>query len=595
MKLRFLLISIFFALVLVPLILFRAWPHSAVLESELNEVHERHLLIARNLAAALERYHRDLTSTFELLLSDIHNLQDKDGVTEILDNLSFRHVCVANVQTGEVVNQIAPKGTPCPKVIPTARLNHFKALARSEGISFGPVTQSPDGQNVMHMVTSRDGTIAIGAIYTSYFIELGSAVSFGVRGHAAIVDHEGNVLSHPLESWIAARKNIAKVSAVQMMLEGGTGVETFYSPALKDDMIAGYAAVKGAGWGVMIPQPVSELHEKADHARQSAIVVMLFGALSAGLVALWISLLIARPIEWISTKAREVAGGNLNVPMTAPASRFMPIEMRAMQTDFQNMVRHLQEARDVRATFISSMSHELRTPLNAVIGFAEFTNLELDGPVPKVYKEYSGYILSAGKTLLQNIDDLLDVQRLESGKMNWEDARFSVQSLFKNAEALCKSMEKQDAVSIVWQAPKFELDVFTDKGRVCQCITNLVANAVKFTDVEGNITISAELGSRGDLEICVADTGIGISPSDLDRIQHPFEQVGNGSAFQRNDGLGLGLSIVRGILSKLDGQLSIESELGVGTRATIKIPETRLYVDGHNPEDFVLSEFAGAA
>jgi len=241
MKLRFLLISTLFALVLIPLLLFRAWPHSAVLESELDEVHERHLLIAQNLAAALERYHRDLSSTFELLLSDLEHLQDVDGVIEVLDNLSFRHVCAFNEETGQVVQQLAPKGALCPEVISAERLDRFKALAQGDGIGFGPVTQASDGQNVIHMVKSRDGTLVVGAIYTSYFVELGKAVSFGMRGHAAIIDHEGNVLSHPLESWITDRMNMSEVSAVQKMLEGKTGVDTFFSPALEDDMIAGYA------------------------------------------------------------------------------------------------------------------------------------------------------------------------------------------------------------------------------------------------------------------------------------------------------------------------------------------------------------------
>ncbi|MBT8408862.1 MAG: sensor domain-containing phosphodiesterase, partial [Alphaproteobacteria bacterium] len=84
-----------------------------------------------------------------------------------------------------------------------------------------------------------------------------------MRGHAAIVDHMGNVLSHPLPSWVAERRNIAKVSAVQRMMQGETGVETFFSPALKGDMIAGFTSVEPVGWGVMIPQPVDELLAKA--------------------------------------------------------------------------------------------------------------------------------------------------------------------------------------------------------------------------------------------------------------------------------------------------------------------------------------------
>jgi len=167
MKLRFLLISIFFALVLIPLLLFRAWPHSAVLESELDEVQERHLLIARNLAAALERYHRDLASTFDLLLSDITGFENAEGVSEILDNLSFRHVCVADAQTGKVIYQIAGDLAPCPSVIPRELLTELKTLPQESRIGFGPVRQAPSGQNIMHMVKLFDDKVAVGSIYTS--------------------------------------------------------------------------------------------------------------------------------------------------------------------------------------------------------------------------------------------------------------------------------------------------------------------------------------------------------------------------------------------------------------------------------------------
>ena len=577
MKLRFLLISIFFGLVLIPLLLFRAWPHSVVLENELDEVHERHLLIARNLAAALERYHRDLGSTFDLLLSDIESFENAEDVGEILDNLSFRHVCIAEAASGRVISQIAGDLAPCPKVIPDALLSELKTLPQVGKIGFGPVRQAPDGQNVMHLVKLFDDKIAVGAIYTSYFIELGSAVSFGVRGHAAIVDHEGNVLSHPLESWIADRKNISQVSAVQRMLEGKTGVDTFFSPALKDDMIAGYATVKGAGWGVMIPQPMSELYEKADDARHSAFIVMVLGVLGALLVAGWFSVLIARPIEWISEKARQVSDGNLDVPMTGKSSsRLMPTEMRDMQSDFQNMVENLREARQTQTTIISSMSHELRTPLNAIIGFSEVMKSQQLGPLSDTYREYSDHIHDAGNSLLKNINDLLDLQRLESGKMTWEDEQFSLNSVLKYADAMCGHAVRAKGIELVWPSSEVGVDLFTDKARLCQCITNLITNSAKFTASGGTITVSTDLTTKGDLEICIADTGIGIAPENLARIRRPFEQIGDDDPFRRNDGLGLGLSIVQGILSNIGGRLSLESTVDVGTQATITIPSSRL-------------------
>jgi len=312
-------------------------------------------------------------------------------------------------------------------------------------------------------------------------------------------------------------------------------------------------------------------------------------------VGSWFSVLIARPIEWISTRARKVAEGNLNVPMTAPAPRLMPIELRDMQADFQDMVHHLREARETQAVFISSLSHELRTPLNAMIGFSEMMKRERNGPLSDTYKEYSGFIYDAGNALLKNINDLLDLQRLASGKLNWENDQFSLNALLKYSDALCGDAVRAKGITLQWEPPTFEIDLYADKTRLGQCVTNLITNSAKFTEPGGIITVSTARNADGDLEICVADTGVGISAEDLEKIRQPFEQGGNGGAFQKNDGLGLGLAIVGGILACLGGHLSIESTLGIGTSATITVPRERLYVDGSQPEEFALKALTGAA
>lgn len=114
-------------------------------------------------------------------------------------------------------------------------------------MTFSEVLEGPGGVPVIYVIRRVGGLIAIGALNTGYFVSLGKAISFGVRGHAAIVDHKGNVLAHPLDDWIAERRNIAKISAVARMLNGETGIETFYSPALKSDMIAGFTVVPEVG------------------------------------------------------------------------------------------------------------------------------------------------------------------------------------------------------------------------------------------------------------------------------------------------------------------------------------------------------------
>ncbi|WP_434056025.1 MAG: EAL domain-containing protein [Roseibium sp.] len=343
MKLRYFLLTLFLFLSMTPLLLFQAWPHSDVLEGELDEVHERHLLLARNLAAALERYYRDLVTTFDLLLDTPEVWTETKSMVRVLDNLSFRHVCIADWDTGKVTLTLASASAPCPDVIPETELERLKALAIPGEVTFGPVVQTADGENVLHMVRPLEDGIAVGAVRTTYFRELGEAISFGVRGHAAIVDHTGRALSHPLPDWVAARKDMSKISAVQRMLARQTGVEKFYSPALKGDMIAGFTFVHPVGWGVMIPQPIAELQQKADIARRSGVIVLAIGVVSALALALVVSLRVVRPIEQISRASSKIAGGEFGLPDLQASSRLLPVEFNELSRRFRDMVLRLRE------------------------------------------------------------------------------------------------------------------------------------------------------------------------------------------------------------------------------------------------------------
>lgn len=343
MRLRYALIALFLILTAVPLTVFWAWPHSQVLQSELDDVRDRHLLLARNLGAALERYHQDVITAFNLIANNVIKQREIEQPQDLLLNLSFRHICIADEATGRVTSEISPIALPCPAIVPEKRMYLFARLAREDRATFSEVLKGPEGTPVMYVVRRFDDQVAIGALNTDYFVRLGKAISFGVLGHAAIVDHKGNVLAHPLDDWILERRNIAKVSAVARMLNGETGIQTFYSPALKGDMIAGFTVVPEVGWGVMIPQPVVELQEKARHAETSAITVFLIG-LSIACICAWIvAIMFARPLELISKAADAVVRGDEPVEIAELTGGLVPIEFRRVQSSFNAMIRRLRD------------------------------------------------------------------------------------------------------------------------------------------------------------------------------------------------------------------------------------------------------------
>lgn len=341
MKLRYVLISLFSALTLIPLLTFWLWPHSSVLETEIEDVYQRHLLLARNQSAALQRYHRDVSDTFDLIATNFVAGQTIENAETLLSNLNFLHICLVRADDGVRVAESVPTDRHCPDVVSASLMKMMSERVRSDVALFSEVSADANGDPIIYVFRRYGKWIAFGCLETDYFVTLGKSIAFGLKGHAAIVDHKGNVLSHPLDDWIATRKNIAKVSAVQKMLRGETGVDTFYSPALKSDMIAGFTAVKGTGWGVMIPQPLSELEQKAEDANQSALAVLLVGLGAALCLAIVIAEAISRPMNKLIRAYQQISGGTLGKQINVNHRWYVPTEFMKLQYSFNDMLAQL--------------------------------------------------------------------------------------------------------------------------------------------------------------------------------------------------------------------------------------------------------------
>jgi cell cycle sensor histidine kinase DivJ len=222
-----------------------------------------------------------------------------------------------------------------------------------------------------------------------------------------------------------------------------------------------------------------------------------------------------------------------------------------------------------KSRFLANMSHELRTPLNAVLGFSDIMRQRLFGPVPDRYADYAQLIHEAGGHLLDLINDVLDVSRIEAARYDLTTERFDVREMVSEALSLVRVQADDKGVDLAAVLPPEALTVVADRRALKQIALNLLSNAVKFTPAGGSVTVRAEaLGS--DLELTVADTGVGVAPEDLARLGRPFEQAGG--AEQRAQGTGLGLSLVRSLAELHHGAMSIDSTLGEGTAVTVRLP-----------------------
>ena len=222
-----------------------------------------------------------------------------------------------------------------------------------------------------------------------------------------------------------------------------------------------------------------------------------------------------------------------------------------------------------KTRFLANMSHELRTPLNAVIGFADIMRQQLFGPLPSRYAGYAESIYEAGGHLLDLINDVLDVTKIEAEKYELAKEKFDAREAVSAAIMLVRGNAHDKGVELSGMLPPESLLVEADKRALKQMALNLLSNAVKFTPEDGVVTVTLEAVGPY-LELIVADTGVGIAPEDLRRLGRPFEQAGD--ANQKAQGTGLGLSLVRSLAELHGGRMTIESTLGEGTAVTVRMP-----------------------
>jgi signal transduction histidine kinase/ActR/RegA family two-component response regulator len=236
--------------------------------------------------------------------------------------------------------------------------------------------------------------------------------------------------------------------------------------------------------------------------------------------------------------------------------------------DLEQRTAELQVVSRHKSEFLASMSHELRTPLNAVIGFSEVLIDQLFGELNERQLEYLRDIESSGKHLLQLINDILDLSKVEAGKMELQSASFAVREALEYGIAMMRERATRHGLSLRLDVAADVDLVDADELRFKQVVINLLSNAVKFTPDGGTITVAANVDGR-DVVVTVTDTGIGIAPADQQRIFESFQQ---GRSIATREGTGLGLSLCRRIVGLMGGRVWLDSDVGVGSTFGFTVP-----------------------
>jgi PAS domain S-box-containing protein len=234
-----------------------------------------------------------------------------------------------------------------------------------------------------------------------------------------------------------------------------------------------------------------------------------------------------------------------------------------------------EAANRTKSDFLANVSHELRTPLNAIIGFSEVMRMEMFGALgAPQYRDYAKDVHDSGQHLLSLINDILDISKIEAGKMDLYPEPVAIEEIFDSCQRLMRERAAKAGLRLVIEAERALPPVFMDMRALKQIVTNLLSNAVKFTPEGGQVRLSARLVGEGPqrrAELVVADTGIGIAKEDIEKALLPFGQVDSPEQ-RRHAGTGLGLPIVKSLIDLSGGSFRLESELGRGTRIVLSIP-----------------------
>jgi signal transduction histidine kinase len=314
-------------------------------------------------------------------------------------------------------------------------------------------------------------------------------------------------------------------------------------------------------------------------------------ALLLGLALSWS---LTGPIRQMRARLAAIASGDFSGHLDV-ANRdelgALAADLNRTNDQLGRLYQEVETASRHKSEFLANMSHELRTPLNAVIGFSEVLQDRLFGDLNEKQAEYVADIHTSGRHLLALINDILDLSKIEAGRMELQVSSFALSEVLQNSVALLRERAMRQGISLGLEVDPSAGVIEADERKLKQVLFNLLTNALKFTARGGHIDVSAR-GDGDEVLVSVRDDGIGIAAADRARIFEEFQQVGQS---QLQEGTGLGLALSRRFVELHGGRLRVESQLGKGSTFTFTLPRSRAPGPGaenHGPSN---PEAAGAA
>ena len=467
--------------------------------------------------------------------------------------------------------------------------------ARASGVYFGPVYAprllSNPGARLMEVMVaeSHDRSVrqAVGDGVVGATIDLGviqdlvRQTRLGTSGYAYAVDDKGAPIAHPNASAFT-RRFLALPQVMKALASSSTG-STVGRNLRGEKVLSTWASVEPVGWKVFVEQPESAAFAPVrGKIWRTALLLAAFLVAGIGLSVLLARHLV-RPIKQMRTAAARIGAGAYDERIElrrrdelgglADELNRMAASLQAsvqgLEQKVEQRTRQLEVASRHKSEFLANMSHELRTPLNAIIGFSQVLRQRLFGDINAKQEEYLDDILASGNHLLDMINEVLDLSKVEAGQLELEVATFSLREALERGVVMVRERATKDGVRVSLELATDVDLVDGDERRVRQVVFNLLSNAVKFTPRDGSVVV-ASARENGEVLVSVTDTGPGIAAGDQERIFEEFQQTDVG--VQQHEGTGLGLALSKRLVELHRGRIWVESRPGHGSRFVFTLP-----------------------
>jgi len=422
----------------------------------------------------------------------------------------------------------------------------FMRAAINGGQGISTTMYCANNELVMYVSAKiSDGLFLAAVLPGQHFSDLVSQFTFWESGHLFIDDEEGTIISNIRTDWVMQRSNFIQMAktdssyqeaanAITRGLSGERGIGRFKIGGVSRICAFRPISSPAENWllGIIAPLPESPLKNIPSSVFLMGMITLALSAAAAVIAAIFLK----RPYE-----------------------------------ESYNLRRDAEIASITKSTFLANMSHEIRTPMNSIMGFSE---LALDGESAPRTRDYLGKIITNAEWLLQIINDILDISKVESGKMELEKIPFDLHSLFSSCRALILPKASEKGIILHFYAePSLARKPLGDPTRLRQVLINLLSNAVKFTK-SGMIKLQSIVSEASEKTISIhfeiKDTGIGMTPEQIEKIFEPFAQAETGTT-RKYGGTGLGLTISKNIIELMGGKLTVESMPGIGTKFTFDL------------------------